>query len=223
MSHKRYYFKAGCLWLANAHRDKRRSFFFRGAEYAYFHHLYNVTWLNERRVEVPIARAVLAERAGARILEVGNVLSCYDASATHTVIDKYERSRRPNVIQADAEHFAEGGPYDLIISVSTLEHVGWDETPRDEGKIGRTVRHLRTLLAPGGELIFTAPIGYSPPLDRVVDEGAGFTERRCLRRINALNEWEETEWSAVKRAAFHRPYPFANALVVARLSPLSIE
>ncbi|HMO51160.1 MAG TPA: class I SAM-dependent methyltransferase [Kiritimatiellia bacterium] len=222
MSHKKFYVKAGFLWLLHLPAAKQSSFAFGGKRYAYFRHRYNVTWLNERRVEIPVARAVLAEKAGAHVLEVGNVLPCYDTSLTHTVIDKYESSARPGFFQADAETFTDGAPYDLIISISTLEHVGWDETPRDEDKIGRTIRHLRGLLAPGGELVFTAPVGYSPPLDRLVDEGEGFIDRRSLRRVNALNEWEEAEWSAVKGTAFHRPYPFANALVVARISALSI-
>lgn len=176
-----------------------------------------MTWLNERCVEIPIMRDVMARHEGERVLEVGNVLSWYDHSLRHTVIDKYEKPNRENFFAEDAETFSRGAPYDLIISISTLEHVGWDEVPRDEGKVGRTILHLRSLLAPGGELVFTAPVGYSPPLDDFLNRADGFTERFCLRRVSVLNEWEKAEWSDVKGSAFHRPYPFANSLVIARV------
>src|SRR5262249_16232855 len=145
-------------------------------KYPYFQHLYNVTWLNERRVEIPIARRWLALAPGARTLEVGNVLSHYDKSLQHAVVDRYEKTRRENFFPEDAETFTTGAPYDLIVSISTFEHIGQDEVPRDDAKIGRTMVHLRSLLAANGSLLFTAPVGYSPPLDRLVDEGDGFVE-----------------------------------------------
>ena len=217
MSHKRYYAKAGLLWLANLWRAKKKTFVFDGETYPYFYHPYNFTWLNERCVEIPIARKIMREYQGKRILEVGNVLSRYDETLTHTVIDKYERVNRPNFFAEDAETFHQGGPYDLIISISTLEHVGWDESPRDPDKIAHVVRHLRSLLSPNGVFYFTSPVGYSPPLDQAIDKSDGFTSVTCLRRKNVLNEWEQIDWRAAKSNRFHAPFPFANALVIARL------
>jgi hypothetical protein len=217
MGHKVQYLRAAGVWLGSVHRRGSPTFQFGGETYAYFLHRYNVTWLNERRVEIPIMRTVLARAGGARVLEVGNVLSHYDTSLRHTVVDRYERPARDNAYAEDAETFAHGSPYDLVISISTLEHVGQDELPRDDDKIRRTLLHLRNLLSPRGTLVFTAPIGYSAPLDRLVEEGAGFLERRCLRRLNAKNEWVEADWSEVREVKFHDPYPFANAIVVARV------
>ena len=48
-------------------------FTFQGETYNYFHHPYNTA--GERTVEVPIAKKLLDEYAGRRVLEVGNVLS----------------------------------------------------------------------------------------------------------------------------------------------------
>ncbi|HXK18631.1 MAG TPA: hypothetical protein VNG33_12550, partial [Polyangiaceae bacterium] len=57
-----------------------------GRSYGYLTHHYNATWRNERAVELPLADAFLAELpAGARLLEVGNVLAYYRASS-HTVV-----------------------------------------------------------------------------------------------------------------------------------------
>lgn len=218
MSHKKFFLKAGLLWMTHLHQRRRSSFMFDGRSYSYFNHWYNVTWLNERTVEIPVMREVLRGTSD-NVLEVGNVLSCYDRSLTHTVVDKYEKPNRENLFAEDAETFSVGGPYDLIVSISTLEHVGWDETPRDPDKIARTVRNLRRLLSPTGQLVFTAPVGYSPPLDRLIDDGDDFLSRRCLRRISARNEWEEADWDQVRQFRFHYPHPFANGLVIARLKP----
>ena len=43
----------------------------------------------------------------------------------HDVLDKYEKGN--NVINDDVVSFSTEVKYDLIVSVSTLEHVGWDE------------------------------------------------------------------------------------------------
>lgn len=220
MSHKRYYAKAGWLWLTHLHRRREKSFDYDGQAYPYFNHRYNLTWLNERTVEIPLAQELL-RRASGRVLEVGNVLSCYDDSLRHVVIDKYERPQREHAYAEDAETFMQGAPYDLIISISTLEHVGWDESPRDESKISRTIQHLRSLLAPTGKFIFTAPVGYSPPLDRLVDKGDGFLTRNGLLRVSANNEWTQVPWSEIRSCRFHSPYPFANGLVVATLGPIN--
>jgi hypothetical protein len=216
MSHKKYYLKAGLIWLANLPRARKPDFQFDGKTYPYFCHHYNVTWLNERCVEIALMQDI-ARQPGVKLLEVGNVLSCYDRSLKHTVIDKYETPNRDNFFAEDAETFSTGAPYDRIISISTLEHVGWDESPRDEGKISRTIDHLRSLLTHEGELIFTVPVGYSAPLDKWLDTNERSISLRCLRRTSALNEWEESNWQTVRGSKFHEPYPFANGLVVGRL------
>lgn len=217
-SHKRYYVKAGFIWLATLYRSKAKKFFFSEKEYAYLTNWYNVTWLNERRVEVPVALNELSAFEPSSVLEIGNVLSHYDPRLRHVVVDKYENSNRPEYYQQDVEDFDNGRKYLLIISVSTLEHVGWDESPCDEAKVTRAINHLRGLLSHDGELFFTAPIGYNPALDRWIDEGDGIKELRCMRRVSALNEWCEVSWAEVRGMRFHSPYPFANGLVFVRVS-----
>ena len=58
-----------------------------------------------------------------------------------------------------------------IVSISTMEHVGWDETPRDPKKIPLALENLTTrCLAPGGEIVVTLPIGYNTYLDKLLKE-----------------------------------------------------
>jgi hypothetical protein len=57
------------------------------------------------------------------------------------VADKYEVS--PGVINKDIVEFVPPQKYDLIVSISTLEHVGWNEQPREPTKLLRAIEHLR--------------------------------------------------------------------------------
>jgi len=221
VGHKCAYLKAAGLWVASGGNGSEKRFVFRGNNLPYFHHWYNVTWLNERRVEIPIMRQLLKAHPDGKLLEVGNVLRRYDPSLNHAVVDKYEKSSASNTFSEDAETFSYGAPYDLIFSVSTLEHIGWDEEPRDPSKIGRTIRHLMGLLNADGRLIFTAPVGYSPPLDAWVQEKVDAEDVRCLKRVNRRNEWIECGWDEACQCEFHAPYPFANGLMIVSLKASS--
>ena len=140
---------------------KEQSFSSRGKRYRYFYHPYNHTWVNERAIEIPLVVARLKEKEGS-VLEIGNVLRSY-FPLKHTVIDKYEQGE--HIINEDAVDFKLKKKYDMIVSISTLEHVGWDEQKKDAEKIPRTIEHLRKHLSKKGKLIITVPLGYNPFLD----------------------------------------------------------
>jgi SAM-dependent methyltransferase len=193
-----------------------------GREYDYLWHPHDATWRSERAVEIPIALAAVGAADPSRTLEVGNVLRKYMPVAEHTVIDKYERA--PDVVNADALTFS-GGPYDLIVSVSTLEHVGYDEEPRDAGKAARAIANLRGLLSPGGELLATIPVGYNRDLDDALRNGTLEARVAYLGRAGALR-WKEVgagETQAIHgwpwggaNAVYGWPWPGANVLALAR-------
>lgn len=188
-----------------------RGFVFQAARYEYFLHPYNLTWSNERAVEIPIAWAAVQARRDGRVLEVGNVLSHY-FDAGHEVLDKFERG--PRVRNDDVAAFRAGRPYDLIVSISTLEHVGWDEEPRDPGKVVRAVANLRAQLAPGGLLLVTLPLGYNPYLDEMVAAGTlPFDRCHYLRRLG-LATWCEADWPAVAGSAYGEGWPGTRGLVI---------
>lgn len=149
-------------WL---HRN--RSFEVDGQRYSYFIHHYNATWRNERAVEVAMSRAVLAE-CRKPVLEVGNVLSHY-LEIDHEVIDKYEVA--PNVSNLDVVDLEAIGTYGQILSISTLEHVGWDEIPRDPDKVVVAIAKLKAALKEDGELFVSCPLGHNPCLDDLIHKG----------------------------------------------------
>lgn len=188
-----------------------RSFAFQAGRYRYFLHGYNLTWSNERAVEIPIILAEVLARRGGRVLEVGNVLSHY-VDIDHEVIDKFERG--PRIRNDDAATFR-GAPYDLIVSISTLEHVGWDEQPRDPGKLARAIANLCAHLAPGGRLVATLPLGYNPGMDTLLGAGAlPFSRCHYLRR-EGLTTWVEADWNAVAGSAYGERWPGTRGLVIA--------
>jgi hypothetical protein len=179
------------------------TFQFDGRAYEYLYHPYNRTWKNERGVEIPIFRELLLQHQGKRVLEVGNVLSHY-FPIQHDVIDKYEVS--PGVINKDVVEFIPQQKYDLIVSISTLEHVGWDEQPQDPTKLLQAIEHLRsTCLAPGGSLVASLPVGYNKFFDGLLRDGKSpFTRQHFLKRISKRNYWVESDWNGCKDSTYGR-------------------
>lgn len=200
-----------CYWLVRL-TSRTSTFTFRGKSYRYFRHRYNATWRNERAVEIPIARGFLSGVPPENVLEIGDVMSNY-GPVSHQVVDKYEK--REDVINADVCDFESEKKYDLIFSISTLEHVGWDEEPKDKSKVLRAIENLRSLLAPGGRLVVTIPLGYNPPLDRMIGEGQiRFAESVYLKRSPRRNIWKEVNAGEVRHPHYDRQAYAAHELLV---------
>jgi hypothetical protein len=196
----------------------RPPFIFDDERYEYLVHHYNTTWCNERAVEIPLAARIVQRRLGARMLEVGNVLHNYlprsALPAERVVVDRYEA--RPGVLNVDIVEHEPAEPYDLIVSISTLEHVGRDEEPKDPAKVLTAIERMHRWLAPGGELFVTVPLGYHPQLDERLLAGPALFERLGFLRAREGNRWEQASAQEVAGAQFGSPFPGANALVVAR-------
>jgi SAM-dependent methyltransferase len=200
-----------CYWIVRL-SSRPSTFKFRGKSYRYFWHRYNATWRNERTIEISIARGFLAGIPPDRVLEIGNVLSHY-GPISHEVVDKYEQAE--GIRNEDVCNFKSDKKYDLILSISTLEHVGWDEEPKDPSKVLRAFENLQSLLAPGGCLVVTIPLGYNPSLDRMIEEGRiSFTERVYLKRKPRRNEWSEVSAADVSHPHYDRQAYSAHELLV---------
>lgn len=184
---------------------------FKGEKYSYFYHRYNDSWANERTVEVPIIKKLVDEYDSNEILEVGNVLSHY-FNVSHDIVDKYEKFK--GVINQDIVDYKPSKRYQLIVSISTLEHVGWDEEPQDPRKVFSAIKNLIDCLATQGKLVVTIPIGGNPHLDSYLKTGEiRFTENYYLKRKSRSNKWVETG-SDYSEAKYGFPYPSANVLFV---------
>ena len=182
-----------------------------GKTYCYFDTF--KTWHGERAVEIPIVMEMVGKYQGKNILEIGNVLS-HHIKFEHDILDKYEIAK--GVINEDVTDFKSEKKYDLIVSISTLEHVGWDEKPRDDLKIPRAIENLKTLITSrGGTIIITLPLGYNSALDQLLKDGIIRFSKQCnLVRISKGNEWKEASWEDVQGAKYNMPLPFANGLLI---------
>ncbi len=193
---------------------RERTFMFGGESYRYFYHPYNFTWDNERSVEIPIAKRFLDCVSGVRALEVGNVLPYYFIHSWD-VLDKFDGGS--SVIREDVVEYSPAEKYDIVISISTLEHVGFDDDVKEPEKIVKAMDNLkRNCLKQGGSMLFTMPLGYNPFLDRMLFGGElGFDSVSFLKRVSKT-EWREVPKKELGDYLYASEYIEASAIVVAR-------
>lgn len=207
-------------WIISGHRSplQTETFHLGGREYRYFVHPYNHTWASERAVEIPIAREFVGGASPSATLEVGNVLSHY-FDPGHTVIDKWERCRYRPVLNQDILSFDPGRRFDFIVSISTIEHVGWDEKPRREESVMTALQKVRALLSPGGKALLTIPVGYNLYLDRRLPDLLSETASvACLKRVSRDNRWVEVALVEALSCRYGSPFENANAVVFLRMT-----
>lgn len=195
------------------------SFRFNGKEFSCLYAQYNMTWIGERMVEIPIIQAAVANRPPETVLEVGNVLSHY-SPVRHCVVDKFETA--PGVTNSDILEFNPARKFDLIVSISTFEHIGFDDdAPNSSGdKIMEAITHCRRLLNPTGRLVITFPTGYNPDLDRLLSGGQlGAKSAGCLKRVGK-RRWLECSPEDAMNHPYKSVYPYGNSLVVAEFAAL---
>jgi hypothetical protein len=108
------------------------------------------------------------------------------------------------------------------VSISTLEHVGWDEKPEKGAKkiyvpekSLHAINSLKRHLNPEGMMVFTFPVGANPNLDALIKNGKiGFSEVFYMKRISADNRWIQTDWVDIENSRYDAPFPAANGLVI---------
>lgn len=155
-----------------------KSFDLWGTDTKYFLHKYNTTWRNERAVELAAATAFLAENQGGPFLEFGNVLEHYGFRQPDVVVDLYEKG--PRITNVDIVDFASEKKFKVMVSISTIEHVGWDERPRSAEKTAMALDRLVSHLTNDGKMFITAPTGHNPYLDAMIRDGIPNVERQVF-------------------------------------------
>jgi len=192
---------------------KRKEYFsISNKEYPYFYHKYRSTWANERIVEISYFKSLVDMYDSKDILEIGNVLSHYFISK-YDILDKYEKIS--NIIQEDILSYKPNKKYKLIISISTYEHIGWDENPRNPEKVKRVIEHIKSLLDKDGEMVFSIPINYNPELDRMIfNNEIKLNSKIYLKRTDRKNHWKETQEKNILLSKYGYPYFCANGLLI---------
>lgn len=181
-----------------------------GRRHYYFHHSYNTTNDNERAIEVPLARQFIrsfTQRASG--LEIGNVLSHY-GQAPWMVLDRYEQA--DDVVNDDVLTWSPLRSFPWIVSISTFEHVGWDEPEdRDPSAAIHALRRMRSWLTPGGLAMVTIPLGHHKVLDEAILDGWSGAAASSFYARRPGNRWVLAEPHA---AAYNYEIPTAMALWV---------
>lgn len=178
---------------------------------------------SERVVEVSLGRTLLKGNREAKVLEVGNVMSQYIYEFPHPIVDKHDRSKNPLVQNVDIVDFTSEDRFDLILSLSTLEHVGFNEEgigdTRDEKpdplKILKAIQVMKDHLTPGGQIWVTWAFGANPALDDLVRDGTvAFPQEYFLDRTSAENDWMLCWKETALAKKYGAPFPAGNALYI---------
>jgi len=167
----------------------------------------------DRRVEIPIIKEYLREYKGKNILEIGNVLVNF-CSSNHDIVDKYDTAKY--CINEDIINYHSISKYDFIVSISTLEHIGYEPPEeKDETKVIRTVHHIKqNLLKEGGEFVFTIPLGFNKILDeQMMNENFKIDEKYFMKRIS-LSVWEQDFDPDMIAGYYDNPFGCANKILI---------
>lgn len=191
--------------------DERFTFF--GEDLPYAYHLYSQTWRNERMIEIAVAHHFLRARPTGRMLEVGNVMGHF-GYVGHDVIDRYENVE--GILNEDIIGFRTENPYDTVVSISTLEHVRFDEEHlKDPHGSSLALESLRSTVAPGGRLLVTVPFGYNKGLDEDIRSGRFSLERQAYyRRETREGDWREVSLEEGLNCRYGTPFEAANGILV---------
>jgi hypothetical protein len=191
--------------------QKNKTFIFNEVEYNYYIAKHNYTYYNERCIELPIIFNLI-ENEKQNILEIGNVTSHYKIP-NHIIVDKYEKNKF--VINEDILTFNPKNKFDLICSISTIEHIGWDDYPKDDSKVSKCISRVNEFLNEGGQFIATAPMGYNTNLDNLIlNKSLGFSEYYFMKRITKSGKWIQIYEGDIINPQYNYPFSSANILFI---------
>ena len=184
--------------------------------YDLFYHKYNLTWTKERAVKIPYAIKEIESCKG-NVLEVGNVMSHY-FNPSWTIVDKYEVA--DGVINRDINTYKPKNKFDLIIAISTFEHIGWDGDGEPDPftsskKIMECFNNLKDkCLNKKGRIVISIPIGWNPTIDKLYfDNTFKFKRISYIARVGD-RDWVQTSKKEAMKCVYGKPYPYANCIAI---------
>jgi hypothetical protein len=116
----------------------------------------------------------------------------------------------PGVSNVDIMDYTPDRHFDLAVSISTLEHVGHDEHPRDPEKAAMALQRIDTL---ADDLLVTIPVGYNRELEGTFIDGP-FERVDLLVKTSRFARWEQRPLSEREHVQYALPYAYGNGLLV---------
>lgn len=184
---------------------KNKSFIFNGIQLPYSYFVYNSTYGSERAIEISIGKWFLEQYDD--VLEIGNVMNHY-YPIRHDVVDKYEKVdgvRNEDVVDIKDAH-------KNILSISTLEHVGFDENG-DHKKFYQAIEIVKGLFTEN--LLITVPWGYNPSVDEFLRGNHGGLDLTFYYRDG--REWKVGNFETIEPMTYGSKYSCANAIAVLQM------
>ena len=180
-----------------------KSFVFNGQEYKYFKHDYHNTRENERTVEIPIFLDILKSHKNQSILEVGNVLQHYGCRVKHDIVDLGEVAK--GVTNQDIRTFKSDKKYDLIVSISTFEHIDEFSNGTEQSMLD-AFSNIRNLLAKDGTIWMSFPLSTNLYLDDLLRNKKLGTKEEYFMLKDTINE-SMNIWMQVQDPVYERYRP----------------
>jgi SAM-dependent methyltransferase len=198
-------------------------------------------WSDERAIEIPWT---LARYSGERdVLDIGS------ANAEAAYLEGLRELGAPGLVTVDLAQPAdvvadvralpfEDGAFDLAFCISTLEHIGHDNSvygvgdERDENGASSALGELRRVLARDGRLLLTVPTGVRedfgwwaqrPPLEWIaLFEGSGFVVFEDELYLHDDAGWRTGTLEEAEGARYETPGPGAGAVLLTELRPATV-
>lgn len=173
--------------------------------------LFEYDSMGERVIEIPYVRSLYDQITPNKVLEVGNVTRKWFHIQNRTIVDKYEVANL--VINADIEKFQTDEKFDMIISISTIEHIGFDEVEKNDKKPLNSILNILSFLNKTGLLIITVPLGYNPNIDEIITKKMiDYDKIIFMKRYSILNLWRQCSYEEAISLKYGSKYEFANAV-----------
>jgi len=184
----------------------------------YFYNKYNITYSNERMVEIPILNHYYNKFKWKEILEIWNVMKNY-FSYDHDVLDKFDKHNYVT-IKDDICSYIPENKYDFVFSISTLEHVWFEdfEKETDNKMIHKAFDNIVNNIV-WWTFVFTIPLWYNIYLDSLIynwDLKTKYWFKFIFIKRNSLLKWIEI--SDIKKEKhninYWLPYGWWNYLAI---------
>jgi SAM-dependent methyltransferase len=195
-------------------------------------------WSDERAIEIPW---VLSRYAGERrLLDVGTAFAeaAYAEGLRELGVPKLVTVdlAQPADVIADVRSLPfDDDAFDIVLCVSTLEHVGGDtevysvEATRDDAGDEVALRELHRVLAHDGRLLVSVPTGVAEdqgwqrqraPLEWIERfERSGFLVYEDELYVRADGSWQSATLAEAERVRYGEGGPGAGAVLLAELRP----